>query len=66
LSLRERKKQEVAENCAMRSFISCTMFETRRMKRAGHVAHIGEMRNTYKILILNSEGKRTLRRPGCR
>jgi hypothetical protein len=28
-----------------------------------HVAHIGEMRNAYKILVRKSEGKRQLGRP---
>jgi hypothetical protein len=30
---------------------------------AGHVAHIGEMRNAYKILVETPEGKRPLGRP---
>jgi hypothetical protein len=30
---------------------------------AGHVAHIEEIRNSYKFLVGESEGKRTLRRP---
>jgi len=36
------------------------------MRWAGHVVLMGEMRNAYKILIRNPEGKRPLRRPGCR
>jgi hypothetical protein len=28
----------------------------------GHVAHMGEMRNLYKILVGKSEGKRPLRK----
>jgi hypothetical protein len=28
----------------------------------GHVAHIGEMRNVYKIFVGKSEGKRPLRK----
>jgi hypothetical protein len=32
----------------------------------GHVTYIGEMRNAYTILVGNPEGKRPLRRPGCR
>jgi hypothetical protein len=47
------KWQEVGENCIMRSFITCT----------GHVARIGEKRNTYRILVENTEEKRPLERP---
>jgi hypothetical protein len=38
------------------------MIKSRRM-RWGHVACIWEMRNACKILIRNSEGKRSLGRP---
>jgi hypothetical protein len=31
-----------------------------------HVAHIGEMRNAYKILVRKHEGKRPLWRSVCR
>jgi hypothetical protein len=33
----------------------------RRMRWAGHPAHMGEMRNAYKILIRKSDGKRALK-----
>jgi hypothetical protein len=33
------------------------------MKCAGHVAHMGEVRNEYKLLVGKPEGKRPLRRP---
>jgi hypothetical protein len=36
------------------------------MKQAGHVSHLGEMRNAYKILVGGREGKRPLRRSRCR
>jgi hypothetical protein len=39
------------------------MVESREVRWAGHVAHIGEMRNTYKIFVLKPEGKRALGRP---
>jgi len=32
---------------------------------AGHVAHIGVMRNAYSILVGKLEGKRPLERPKC-
>jgi len=34
-----------------------------RMRRVGHAARMGEMRNSYKILIGKPEGERPLRRP---
>jgi hypothetical protein len=38
------------------------MVKSRRMKWAGHVAHMGEKRNTYRILVGKPEGKRPLER----
>jgi hypothetical protein len=34
----------------------------RRMRWAGHVAHMEEKRNAYRILVRKPEGKRPLRR----
>jgi hypothetical protein len=34
----------------------------RRMRWAGHIARMGEMRNAYRILVGEPEGKRPLRR----
>jgi hypothetical protein len=39
------------------------MIKSRRMRWAGHVARIGEMRNAYRILVGKPEGKRPLGRP---
>jgi hypothetical protein len=39
------------------------MIKSRRMKWAGHVARMGEMRNAYRILVGKPEGKRPLGRP---
>jgi hypothetical protein len=39
------------------------MIKSRRMRRAGHVARIGEKRNLYRILEGKPEGKRPLGRP---
>jgi hypothetical protein len=36
------------------------------MRSAGHVAHIGENRNAYRILVGEKEGKRPLGKPKCR
>jgi hypothetical protein len=42
------------------------MIKSRRMRWDGHVARVGETRNAYRILVVNTEGKRPLRRPRCR
>jgi hypothetical protein len=34
------------------------VIKTRRMRWAGHVAHIGNIRNAYQILVGNPEGMR--------
>jgi hypothetical protein len=39
------------------------MIESRRMRWAGHVARMGEKRNSYRILVGKPEGKRPLGRP---
>jgi hypothetical protein len=38
------------------------MMKSRRMRCSGHVARMGEKRNTYKILVGKPEGKSPLRR----
>jgi hypothetical protein len=37
--------------------------KARRMRWAGHVAHMGEVRSAYNILVGRSEGRRPLGRP---
>jgi hypothetical protein len=37
--------------------------KSRRMRWAGHVAHMGEGRNVYRVLVGKPEGKRPLERP---
>jgi hypothetical protein len=39
------------------------MIKSRRMRWAGHVAHIGEKRYACRILVEKPEGKRQLGRP---
>jgi hypothetical protein len=56
LDLRRRKWGEAGEDCIMRSFITCTIWE-------GNVAPMGEMKNAYDILVGKPEGKRPLGRP---
>ena len=54
----------------MRSFMICTTHQilfgwSRRIRWAGHVARIGEMRVAYRVLVGNPEGKRPLGRLNC-
>jgi hypothetical protein len=39
------------------------MMKSRRMRWAGHVSRMGELRNAYRILVGKPEGKRPLGRP---
>jgi hypothetical protein len=39
------------------------MIKSRRRRRAGHVARVGEKRNAYRILVRKTEEKRPLGRP---
>jgi hypothetical protein len=42
---------------------SIRIMKAKRMRWAGHVARMGEKRNTYRLLLGNTEGKRPLGRP---
>jgi hypothetical protein len=67
LVVRGRKWREAREDCIMRSFITCTLQEiligSKRMRWASHIARIRAMRNTYRILAVQHEGKRPRGRP---
>ena len=39
------------------------VIKSRKMGWVGHVAHMGEKRGVYRILVGKPEGKRPLRRP---
>jgi len=39
------------------------VIKSRRMRWAGHVAHMGERRGVYRVLVGKPEGKRPLGRP---
>jgi hypothetical protein len=39
------------------------VIKSRRMRWAGHVAHMGEGRVVYRLLVGRPEGKRPLERP---
>jgi hypothetical protein len=42
------------------------VIKSRIMRWAGHVARMGEMRNSYNIFVGKSEGNKSLRRPRSR
>jgi hypothetical protein len=42
------------------------IIKSRRVRWAGHVARMGEKRDTYRLLVGKPEGKRPLGRPRCR
>jgi hypothetical protein len=42
------------------------VIKARRMRWAGHVARMGEVRSAYNILVGRPEGRRPLGRPGRR
>jgi hypothetical protein len=37
--------------------------KSRRIRLAGHVAHVGESRGVFRVLVVKPEGKRLLGRP---
>ena len=41
------------------------VIKSRRMRWAGHVAHMGARRGDYKVLVGRLEGKRVLGTPRC-
>jgi hypothetical protein len=48
----------------MTNFIGCILrvIKSRRMRWVGHVAHMGQGRGVYRVLVGKAEGKRPLRR----
>jgi len=42
------------------------VIKSRRMRRTGHIARMGEGRGLYMVLLGIKEGKRPLGRPRCR
>jgi hypothetical protein len=42
------------------------VIKSRRMRWAGHVAHMREERGVYRVLVGRPEGKKLLGRPRCR
>jgi hypothetical protein len=41
------------------------VMKSRRMRWAGHVAHMREGRGVYRVLVGKPEGRRPLGRPRC-
>jgi predicted small integral membrane protein len=61
---REWRKLHNEELCDLYSSPSIFRIATsRRMRWAGHVARMGEMRNAYMLLVGKPEGKRPIGRP---
>ena len=79
LTLREERKLKVFENMVLRRIFGPRreevtgewrrlhneerVIKSRRMRWAGHVAHMGEERGLCRVLVGKSEGKRPLGRP---
>jgi hypothetical protein len=40
------------------------VIKSRRMRWAGHIAHMGERRGVYQVLVAKFEGKRPFGDPG--
>jgi hypothetical protein len=58
---RRLHNEELHNFCASRNIIR--VIKSKRIKWVGHVAHMGETRNSYKILAEKPEWKRPLGRP---
>jgi hypothetical protein len=61
IQTRKMRDEELHDLYSLPSIIRT--IKSRRMKRAGHVARMGEKRNTYRLLVGKPEGKRPLGRP---
>jgi hypothetical protein len=58
------RKTNHGGNCIMMNFIACILvIKSSRIRWAGHVAHMGEGRDVYRVLVGRPEGKRPLGRP---
>jgi len=58
-----RRLQNEELNGLYSSPIAVRVIKSRRMRWAGHVAHMGEERVVYRVLVGKSEGRRQLGRP---
>jgi hypothetical protein len=58
---RKLHNEELRDLYSLSSIIR--MIKSRRVRWAGHIARMGEKRNTYRFLVGKPEGKRPLERP---
>jgi hypothetical protein len=58
---RKLHNEELHDLFSSRSLIR--IIKSRRMRRAGHVARMGEKKNVYRLLVRTPEGERPLGRP---
>jgi hypothetical protein len=52
--------------CSFSSLLSIIIFKSRRMRLVRHVARTGGIRNAYRVLVGNRNGKILLGRCRCR
>jgi hypothetical protein len=54
--------------CMYLPFLSSaiSMIKSRRMRGVGHIVHVRDMKNAYRVLVRKLEGKRPLGRLMCR
>jgi hypothetical protein len=60
---REWRRLQNDELCNLYSPNIIQVMKLRRMRWAGYVAHIGQRRGAYRVLVGKPEGKRPLGRP---
>jgi hypothetical protein len=53
--------EELHNICSLSTIIR--MIKSRRMRWTGHIAHVGEKKNAFSVLVGEPEGKRPLGRP---
>jgi len=58
---RKLHKEELSDMYSLPNIVR--VVKSRRMRRAGHVARMGEGRGVYRVLVGKPEGKRPLGRP---
>jgi hypothetical protein len=58
---RKQHNEDIQNVYSLPSIIG--MIKSRGMRWAGHVAHMGDKRNAFRILVGTPEGKRPLGRP---